>query len=148
VGQAIGTTLQHRGFRIVVIEQDQRIVRSVRSEGMTALVGNASNRVLLDHADLLNAALLVVAVPDALASRLIVDYARDVNPDLDVLVRTHRASDLSFFRERGVGHAVMGELELSLEMTRYALHRFGVSGPEIQSILRGLRERMSAEEPA
>jgi len=86
-----------------------------------------------------------VAVPDALASHLIVDYARSVNPDLDMLVRTHRSSDLSYFRERGVGHAVMGELELALEMTRYALHRFGVSGPEIQSVLRGLRDRMSVE---
>jgi hypothetical protein len=41
----------------------------------------------------------------------------------------------------GVSEAVVGELELALEMTRHILHRFGVDGREIQATLQTLRLR-------
>ena len=44
-------------------------------------------------------------------------------------------------RKRGANQAVLGELELALEMTRHTLHRFGVSGMESIATVNGLRER-------
>ena len=39
----------------------------------------------------------------------------------------------------GVTEAVVGELELALEMTRFTMRRFGIGSTEIQAILQGLR---------
>jgi CPA2 family monovalent cation:H+ antiporter-2 len=145
VGETIGAALGRRGFRFIVIEEDGAIVRELRERGVSALRGNAANQVLLERADVKDARILVVAIPDPLAARLIVDYARGVNRRLDIVVRTHSTAELAYLRNRGAAEAVMGELELALEMTRHTLHRFGVGGPEIQAIINGLREQ--AQEP-
>jgi hypothetical protein len=55
---------------------------------------------------------------------------------------------MAFLRQRGVGEAVMGELELALEMSRHALRRFGVSAMETLAIVQGLRERAIVDEDA
>jgi CPA2 family monovalent cation:H+ antiporter-2 len=39
----------------------------------------------------------------------------------------------------GVNEAVVGEMELALEMTRFTMRRFGVGSTEIQALLQGLR---------
>jgi hypothetical protein len=40
-----------------------------------------------------------------------------------------------------VDDAVLGEVELAAEMVRFALHRFGVGGTELQAIVHGIRRR-------
>ncbi|MBI4497112.1 MAG: cation:proton antiporter [Chloroflexi bacterium] len=139
VGRVIGTALRRRGFTFVVIDQDQRVVRQLREHGIIALFGNAANPVLLEHANLARARVLVVAIPDPIAVRQIVDDARRVNPRLDIVVRTHSEAEAAFLQERGAGEAVMGELELALEMTRHTLHRFGVDARGIQLTITSLR---------
>jgi CPA2 family monovalent cation:H+ antiporter-2 len=52
---------------------------------------------------------------------------------------------MRFLRSRGVHAAVLGELELALEMTRHALRRFGVSAVETQAIVQRRRERAGGE---
>lgn len=141
VGSVVGAALRERGLAFVVIEQDDRLVRRIREQGIVALLGNAANPVLLDRAGLNRARSLILAIPDALAARQIVDYARQVNPRLDIVARTHSAREWAYFQRRGVEEVVLGELELALEMTRHALRRFGVSLQETQAILSRLRER-------
>jgi CPA2 family monovalent cation:H+ antiporter-2 len=145
VGRIIGAALRRRGFRYVVIELDQRRVRRLRAQGVTALTGDASNPVILERVGLERAQALIIAVPDPIAARQVVDYARRVNPRLDIVVRTHSAGERRFLQGRVSGEVVLGELELALEMARHALHRFGVSSIETQSIVNGLRQRVSIE---
>lgn len=146
VGRVIGAALRRRGFTFIVIEQDQGVVRGLRAKGVSALLGNAANPILLDRVALGQARVLVVAIPDPLAARQVVEFARRANQRLDIVVRTHTAAEMGFMRGRGVGEAVMGELELALEMTRHTLHRFGVSGAETLATLQGLRDRVVVDE--
>lgn len=59
------------------------------------------------------------------------------------MARTHSFGEVAFMRRREVAEVVMGETELALEMTRHALHRFGVSSPEILAAMAGLDEEAS-----
>ncbi|HEX2035186.1 MAG TPA: NAD-binding protein, partial [Chloroflexota bacterium] len=93
-----------------------------------------------------HARILIVAIPDALATRQIVEYARATHPHLDIVVRTHSDAEAAFLARKGVSEAVVGERELALEMTRHALRRFGVSATETLAVLRGLRERGATDE--
>ncbi len=146
VGNVVGQALLQRGFRFVVVEQDFRIARALREQGIPSIAGNAGNPRVLDRARLDAARLLVVAVGDALAARQIVDYALRVNPKLDVVARVHTQEDIAYMRRRGVAEAVMGEHELAIEMTRHTLHRYGLSALEILAITRGLRERLAEDQ--
>lgn len=143
IGQVIAEALDRRGILYVVIEQDPRIVRQLRERGVSAYVGRAENVILLQRAGIERAHTLIVAMPDPLAARRIVEQARRLRPNLDIAVRTHSLAELATLRKRGASQAVLGELELALEMTRHTLHRFGVSGMETVATINGLRERAS-----
>ncbi len=145
VGQLIGEALTRRGFSFVAIDHDPRVVRRLREQGVVALLGNADNPVILDRAGLDQARVLVVAVPDAVAARQIVDYAHRGWPRLDIVARTHSEEQVRELRSRGVDLAVSGELELALEMARHTLHRFGVTSAETIAILQGFRSRSNDE---
>ncbi len=145
VGRIIAGALGQRGLPFVVIDEDSRVVRSLKERGVQVFLGNAANSVLLRSAGVERARTLVVALPDAVTGRQIVDYARGLNPNLDIVVRTHRWSERDWLLDRGVGEVVMGELELALEMTRHTLHRFGVSALEAQAAVQGLRRRVERE---
>jgi hypothetical protein len=78
---------------------------------------------------------------DAHAARLVVDRARTIAPRVSVVVRTHSEHERDLFQEMGDTQAVLGELEVAVQMTRYALTRFGVSMREAEAIAQGLRGR-------
>jgi CPA2 family monovalent cation:H+ antiporter-2 len=141
VGALVGEALMRRGFSFVAIDQDPRVVRRLRAEGISALLGSADNPVLLDNAALDRARVLVVAIPDAVAARQIVEYARRGWPRLDIVARTHTQEQMRDLHGRGVNEAVSAELELALEMARHTLRRFGVSSAETLVILQGFRSR-------
>jgi monovalent cation:H+ antiporter-2, CPA2 family len=141
VGQLVGEALSRRGFTFVAVDQDPRVVRRIRAHGVSALLGNADNPIILERAGLERAQVLVVALPDAVATRQVVDFARRTAPKLDIVARTHSEQELRQLRSRGVNEAVAGELELALEMARHTLRRFGVSSAETLIILHGLRHR-------
>ncbi|MGH2557663.1 MAG: cation:proton antiporter [Thermomicrobiales bacterium] len=138
VGRVIGAALRPR-FNFVVIEDDPRIVRSLRDQGLTAIQGNAAIPGVLERGNPARARLLVVALPDPIATRQVVDYVRGHYPRLDIVVRTHSEAEREFLINRGVSEVVLGEWELALEMTRHALGRFGVGTLETQGLIQRLR---------
>ncbi|HVX30524.1 MAG TPA: cation:proton antiporter, partial [Nitrolancea sp.] len=147
VGHVVGDALRRRGFPIFVIESNPRIVRRLKKEGVLVVLGSADNKVLLKMAGLERARVLVVAIPDATTARAVVEYARETVPRLDIVVRTHTVEERERLEQAGANEAIIGEIELALEMTRHTMHRFGVSTLETQAIIRGTRERAQTRKP-
>ena len=147
VGGIIGASLARHGFPYVVVEQDQRRVERLRERGIAALWGDASNRTVLEHAGLAGARLLVVATEDRLANRQIVEHARHTKPELEIVVRTHSWNELDFMHRLGVNEAVMGEVELALEMSRHALRAFGAEDTPVAETVRTARDRAETQRP-
>jgi CPA2 family monovalent cation:H+ antiporter-2 len=141
VGRLVAAALQRRGFGFVVIDESPHAVREAREAGISAIRGSVENRVVLDRAPLDRATVLVVAVPDPVTTRFVVDTVRRAHPRLPIVARTHSASERSVLRGLGATVVVVGEVELALEMTRFTLRQFGVSGPELVSLIEGLRRR-------
>jgi CPA2 family monovalent cation:H+ antiporter-2 len=139
VGSVIGGALARRGLSFVAVDEDPDVVRWLREHGRPAILGEADNPFLLDQLGLEYARLLVIALPDALATRIIVEHVRSTYPRLPIIARCHSSEEQEVLLRLGVQEAVVGELELALEMTRFALRRFGVSAAEIQGVLQRLR---------
>ncbi len=142
VGRLITSALERRGFPYVVVTDDRYETMRLRALGVPTLFGDAANAELLEHARVSNARVLIVAIADGHASRLIVDRGRQLGPRVSVVVRTHDEAARDAFQEMGAGvWPVMGELEVAVQMTRYALTRFGVSMLEAEAVAQGLRGR-------
>ena len=141
VGRLVGAALQRRGFAFMVVDENAPAVREAREAGMQAVQGNVENRVVMDRVPLDRATVLVVAIPDPISTRYVVDTVRREHPRLPIVARTHSQSERAVLRQLGATVVVVGEVELALEMTRFTLRQFGVSGPELISLIEGLRRR-------
>jgi CPA2 family monovalent cation:H+ antiporter-2 len=122
VGRRIGDTLRNEGLPIVVAEQNREVVSRLRGEGIPAVSGNATEPAVLIQAHIARACLLVIATPDAVAARAMIEIARKLQPTLPVIVRTHSDDEAALLR-RVVGDAnvFMGEEELATGMARQVL---------------------------
>jgi CPA2 family monovalent cation:H+ antiporter-2 len=142
VGRIIAGTLERRGFRYVVITNDRREVEARRGAGGLALYGDASQPELLKEAGIERARMIIAAINEPHATRLIVDRARQLNPRIDVITRTHSEGEAARLRSAGPSiQPVFGERELAVQMLRYALRRFGVSSNEVELIAQSLRRQ-------
>jgi monovalent cation:H+ antiporter-2, CPA2 family len=146
VGRVVGEALRRRDLPFVVIEQDRAIVQQLREHGIIALYGTADNPVLLERARVSAARILVIALPDALATRQVVEYAHRMNDRIHTIARTHSGKESFELTRRNVDEAVYAELELALELTRFALQCFGVGTLDTQAILQGLRAQDREEQ--
>ena len=125
VGGMIGAALAEKHLPFIVIERDLHMVDSLRQRGMRAIYGDASAGGVLDAAHIETAKLLIIASPDSFSARRVLDLARQANPHIGTVVRTHNDHEREHFEKAGVGRVVMGERELAMGMTEYALERLG-----------------------
>lgn len=123
VGRRIGEALTARGIPIVVAEQNRELVEALRRTGISAVSGDASEPAVLIQAHVARARMLLIAVPDIVRSRMMIDTARMLKPDIDTVARVHTEEELTILQNEKVGHVFMGEHELALAMTRYVLTR-------------------------
>lgn len=136
VGRTVARVLEGRGIPWVAIEGEYRRAQAAIAGGAPVIFGDIGNVTVLDVAHVEAASTLVLAVPDALATRQSVVYAMGRNPRLHVVARAHSAVDEAELRRLGVERVITAERQLGQELLRYTLLRYGVSEREIDTILR------------
>jgi CPA2 family monovalent cation:H+ antiporter-2 len=141
VGRMVARALDTREFRYIVIEEHRRTVEQLRERGIPALYGDIGDRHLLDYAELARARVLVFAAYDPPAAEFAVEYARQVNPRIEIVARVETPEEADRLLDRGASQTVEGERELAVQMARYTLRRFGVTSREVDAITQGLRRR-------
>ena len=68
--------------------------------------------------------MLVVATPDPLNVRQMAETARTLNPDIEIVLRTHGEDEALMLRKEGIGTVFFGEEELAKGMAGHVLQRF------------------------
>ena len=139
VGSTLAGVLARRKLSYLVIDLTAQVISSLHSQGVPCIYGDAANPEILAHAQLDRARVLICTFRDFIAVELTTRNALKINPRLDIVARVNRDADAELLKGFGVSELVRPEFEASLEITRHTLHRFGVSSPEIQYILSGLR---------
>jgi CPA2 family monovalent cation:H+ antiporter-2 len=139
VGEIIGEALRAQNLAFVVIDEDRRRVEKLREQGLTAIYGDATAAGVLEDAGVRRARLLIVAIPQGFLKRRIIELARAANPQIDTAVRTHRASELAYLKDQGIGIAIMGARETAFGLLRYALSSLGLSNAKAEAVVQKAR---------
>ncbi len=69
------------------------------------------------------ARMLVIATPETLQVRRMVETARALNPDIEVVVRSHNEDEAALLEGEHAGKVFVGESELARSMTEHVLAR-------------------------
>jgi K+:H+ antiporter len=123
VGRRIATALAEAGVPLVVAEQNRELVELLRARGVAAVSGNAAEAMVLAQAHVQRAGMLVIATPDTFEDRKMVSIARQLNPGIEVVLRTHSDEEAELLRSENLGRVFMGEEELAQGIVRHVLDR-------------------------
>lgn len=124
VGRHLAAAFDARGIPFVIAEQNRELVEELRTQGRAAVSGNAADPAVLIQAHIADAAMLVVATPDTLNARQMVTIARELNPDIEIVLRTKNSNETALLRSEGIGTVFLGKEELAKGMARHVLERF------------------------
>lgn len=130
VGQKLARILSEQGIPYVVAEQNRELVEELRNRQVPAVSGNAADPAVLIQAHIARAGMLVIATPETLHVRKILDIARTLNPKIEAVLRTHNEEEAELLRRERLGQVFMGEHELAKGMARHVLGRFQGNAPD------------------
>jgi CPA2 family monovalent cation:H+ antiporter-2 len=146
VGRTVASALRTHGLNYIVIESNRKLAEKVKAEGVRVVYGDATHEDVLNAALPRTARLIVVALPDAFQTRRVIALARKLNPEIETVVRTHSEAEALYLAESGVGLAVIGEREIAVGMSDFALQRLGVETHEARATVDQLRGSKSRGE--
>lgn len=121
VGRRIGEALIAQRVPLVVVEQNREVVQQLRERGVHAVAGDASEAAVLAQAHIARADMLVIAAPDAMLARCMMEIARMLNPGIEIIVRTHSEEEAELLRNEKAEAVFFGEHELAFAMTNRVL---------------------------
>jgi CPA2 family monovalent cation:H+ antiporter-2 len=135
IGESIAKVLQDTGIPYLIVDIDPERISAARSGGRPRIFGDASNPHVLAKADLAKARTLVVTFPDPIAVVTTVKTALQMNPELRIVVRVHRAREADLLKNLSGVELISPEYEASLEFLRRILAASGWKKADIQKAL-------------
>lgn len=123
VGKHICEEIKHTNIELVVIDANRERVETLRSKGLHAIAGDASHPETLREAAIDKAKAIIVAVPNPFEARKIVEAARLLKPEIEVLVRAANDVESDYFQQQNVTLSVMGTQEVARRMVEYLTAR-------------------------
>ncbi len=138
-GRLVARVLREAGIRYVVAELNSETVKRGRRAGEPIFFGDATRREVLEHAGIERARLVVFALSDHTAQKRAVQVARDLNPTVELVVRTRRLDEIEELRALGANEVVAEEFETAIEIFTLVLERFHVPRNVVRAQTRVLR---------
>lgn len=139
VGAVLAGFLRQRKLPFIVIEQDLTTVEVLRRSGVAVVHGEGDKPDVLERAGIADARLLLITSAEPMTARRVIEYARQVNPAIEIVVRVHQATELNLLHAFPQTQCVHGEEEIAYAMARLMLLASGVSVIETEAILMDAR---------
>ena len=127
VGRRITRTLMAQDIKVVIAEENRDIVESLRAKGIAAVSGHAREPSVLIQAHIQHARLLVLSPMDILDIHKIVDIAKTLNPQIQVLVCAESKEEAEVIRRDGIGEVYFAKEEMSKNMTNHILNQIQIA---------------------
>jgi monovalent cation:H+ antiporter-2, CPA2 family len=119
LGRYLQQNMKMSNMDLVVVDINRELVESMRIKGVYAIVGDATFKETLKDANIDKATAIVVTVPNAYEVRRIVEIARELKADIEVLVKVHNDEEFAYFVKQKVDLVVDGIHEVADKMVKY-----------------------------
>jgi CPA2 family monovalent cation:H+ antiporter-2 len=125
----------------LIIEHNPDTVSSERKKDVPIYYGDATYEIVLSHANIKAADMIVITIPDPIASRKIVEVSRKLNPDIHITIRTQYLTEVNILEKLGANEVVAEEFEAAIELTGRLLKHFDISREDIEKTRTELRQQ-------
>ncbi|MEJ2078637.1 MAG: cation:proton antiporter [Acidobacteriota bacterium] len=139
-GRNIALALEAHRIRYLVLELNPGVVKEWKEKGVPIHFGDCTDAQILEHAGICRARVVVLAISDAFALRRAVPLSRSLNPEIMILTRVKRLSEIDELYDLGANEVVPEEFEGSIELLTRILRLFNFPRDLIASEIRRIRE--------
>ena len=138
-GRNVARAAKVAGIPYIIIEMNPETVRKEKSQGVPIYYGDATSDAVLLHAHVQKARVLVVAIPDIVATRRVIEVARKLNPLVHIIARTRFFQEMAPLYELGASEVIPEEFETSIEIFTRVLLKYLVSQEKIEQFISEVR---------
>ena len=138
-GRNLARVLKAAGIPYVILEQNGQAVRRAPLERGPIIFGDATRRDVLEHVGIGRARVLVFAISAVADTRRGIAVARQLSPDVRIIVRTRWIAELEELLRLGADHVIPEEFETSIEIFSRVLRLYGTPANVIEREVRAVR---------
>jgi len=125
VGSFIGRSLFLANIPFLAIDYNLSLVEKARKEGVNVIYGDPTDIDILDFAQVEEAKVLVLALPERYSQEKVILNAKKLNPKILIIARIHRQTDQHRLKDLGVHLSIQPEVEAAISIIKkiYFLHQ-------------------------
>jgi CPA2 family monovalent cation:H+ antiporter-2 len=139
-GQSLARFLEAEAIPFVALDSDPTRVKAAAAAGESVVFGDPSKREVLVAAGISRARAMAITFSDLGASMSILRHARELKPELPIVVRTVDDSHIDKLMEAGATEVVSEVMEGSLMLASHALMLLGIPLSQVLRRIRSVRE--------
>ncbi|MCX8571696.1 MULTISPECIES: YbaL family putative K(+) efflux transporter [Hyphomicrobiales] len=113
VGSLVGQSLKDAELPFLVIEDSDKTIAKLMSEGVETVPGNAVKGEVFGAANAAGAKRLILAIPNAFEAGQIILKAKAANPEMKIIARAHSDAEVDHLKNLGADQVIMGEREIA-----------------------------------
>ena len=132
VGRNLSRVLVQTNTPFLVVDLNGERIKQALTEDMPALYGDITHRDILIRAGIKRARMVVFASGDYFEIEQGVRLARQLNPNIYILVRTRRSAQVEELKNLGANQVIPEEFETSIEIFSRVLHEYHIPNNVIE----------------
>jgi len=122
-----------------ILEMNPETVQREKANGEPIIYGDATQPEVLTHVHLKSARVVVVAIPDPVATRRIIEVARQISPIVHIIARTRFFQEMEPLYALGASEVIPEEFETSVEIFTRVLMKYLVPREKIEEFITEVR---------
>jgi len=138
-GTNVAKAARYAKIPYVILELNADVVRLQRERGEPIVFGDAVHEHILNTIRLKNARVVVIAISDPKATKLIVSNIRNISKSVYVVVRTRYVKEMDTLIALGADEVIPEEFETSIEIFTRVLHNYLVPIDEMEKLIDSIR---------
>ncbi|NUF14310.1 cation:proton antiporter [Acinetobacter lactucae] len=127
VGRRITENLINENIKVVIAEENREIVEKLRQANIAAVSGVATEPSVLIQAHIMHARLLVISPMDILDIHRIVAIAKQLNPQIQVLICAESKEEAAVIRDENIGEVFYAKEEMAKNMSHHILNQIEIA---------------------
>ena len=138
-GRNVARAARLSGIPYAVIEMNPKTVRNEQAKGEPIYYGDSTQEVILQHANIKDARIVVTAINDPAATRRITEIIRRLNQKVHLIVRTRYFQEMKHLYKLGADEVIPEEFETSVEIFTRVLAKYLIPRDEIEALVAEIR---------
>jgi len=140
-GRNIAEVLKANQTPYVILDLNAQRVGEAKKGGEPIIFGDCTSTHILTTAGVQRARVIVFVISDPFATRQAIRAVRELNPEIVVLTRTKRVSDMDELWDQGSTEVIAEEFEVSLEMMTRILRVYNAPRAMVAAQIKSIRDQ-------